>query len=126
MVKSLSLDKNGVRKGAWNKEEDEKLRAYIQRYGHWKSSKVCWDEKLNQFGVTSNQTIRAELVSEGEVALLLATVVNRNHSALSSSTIRKNMQLLGFKVNQLKNVKTKLVYQALGLLLIAIVVKARE
>ncbi|KAL9993235.1 putative transcription factor MYB-HB-like family [Helianthus debilis subsp. tardiflorus] len=35
MVKSLSLDKNGIRKGAWSEEEDDKLRAYIHRYGHW-------------------------------------------------------------------------------------------
>ncbi|KAG8386953.1 hypothetical protein BUALT_Bualt03G0202300 [Buddleja alternifolia] len=26
---------NGVKKGAWSEEEDEKLRAYILRYGHW-------------------------------------------------------------------------------------------
>lgn len=35
MVKTLGLDKNGIRKGAWSDEEDEKLRAYIHRYGHW-------------------------------------------------------------------------------------------
>lgn len=35
MVKRLSFDKNGVKKGAWSEEEDNKLRAYIQRYGHW-------------------------------------------------------------------------------------------
>ena len=35
MVRSLSFDKNGIKKGAWSEEEDDKLRAYIQRYGHW-------------------------------------------------------------------------------------------
>ncbi|KAJ9564464.1 hypothetical protein OSB04_000430 [Centaurea solstitialis] len=35
MVRSLSFDKNGVKKGAWSEEEDDKLRAYIKRYGHW-------------------------------------------------------------------------------------------
>ncbi|XP_076957489.1 transcription repressor MYB4-like [Bidens hawaiensis] len=35
MVKNLGPDKNGIKKGAWSDEEDEKLRAYIQRYGHW-------------------------------------------------------------------------------------------
>ncbi|KAI7739675.1 hypothetical protein M8C21_020542 [Ambrosia artemisiifolia] len=34
MVKT-SIDQNGVKKGAWTEEEDNKLRAYIQRYGHW-------------------------------------------------------------------------------------------
>ncbi|KAJ9549246.1 hypothetical protein OSB04_021789 [Centaurea solstitialis] len=32
MVKS---DKNGMKKGPWSEDEDNKLRAYIQRYGHW-------------------------------------------------------------------------------------------
>ncbi|KAI3824266.1 hypothetical protein L1987_05717 [Smallanthus sonchifolius] len=35
MVKPSKFDKKGVKKGAWSEEEDEKLRAYIQRYGHW-------------------------------------------------------------------------------------------
>ncbi|KAK6919474.1 SANT/Myb domain [Dillenia turbinata] len=28
-------EKNGLRKGTWTQEEDEKLIAYIKRYGHW-------------------------------------------------------------------------------------------
>ncbi|KAL3509541.1 hypothetical protein ACH5RR_028942 [Cinchona calisaya] len=35
MVRTPSIDKNGLKKGAWSKEEDEKLRTYIQKYGHW-------------------------------------------------------------------------------------------
>lgn len=35
MVRSPSIDKNGIRKGEWSKEEDDKLRAYINRYGIW-------------------------------------------------------------------------------------------
>ncbi|KAI3694026.1 hypothetical protein L1987_76984 [Smallanthus sonchifolius] len=35
MAKTPSFDKNGVKKGAWSEDEDNKLRAYIQRYGHW-------------------------------------------------------------------------------------------
>ncbi|KAI3502146.1 hypothetical protein L1887_30177 [Cichorium endivia] len=35
MVKSSWYDDNGVKKGAWSEDEDNKLRAYIQRYGHW-------------------------------------------------------------------------------------------
>ncbi|KAJ6389548.1 hypothetical protein OIU77_027801 [Salix suchowensis] len=35
MVKATLVDKNGVRKGAWSKEEDDKLRVYVQKYGHW-------------------------------------------------------------------------------------------
>ncbi|KAI3714053.1 hypothetical protein L1987_72643 [Smallanthus sonchifolius] len=35
MMKTPSFDKNGMKKGAWSEDEDNKLRAYIQRYGHW-------------------------------------------------------------------------------------------
>ncbi|KAK1423546.1 hypothetical protein QVD17_18850 [Tagetes erecta] len=36
MVKTSSFDTNNeLKKGAWSEEEDQKLRAYIQRYGHW-------------------------------------------------------------------------------------------
>ncbi|KAA8524491.1 hypothetical protein F0562_010914 [Nyssa sinensis] len=35
MVRKPCFDKNGMKKGAWSAEEDNKLRAYIERYGHW-------------------------------------------------------------------------------------------
>ncbi|KAI3793163.1 hypothetical protein L1987_35778 [Smallanthus sonchifolius] len=35
MVRAPCIDKNGMKKGAWSEEEDNKLRDYIQRYGHW-------------------------------------------------------------------------------------------
>lgn len=34
MVRAPFYDKNGLKKGAWSKEEDERLRAYIQSHGH--------------------------------------------------------------------------------------------
>ncbi|KAK4577428.1 hypothetical protein RGQ29_027789 [Quercus rubra] len=35
MVRAPFYDKNGLKKGAWSVEEDDKLRAYIERFGHW-------------------------------------------------------------------------------------------
>ncbi|KAF2292112.1 hypothetical protein GH714_012117 [Hevea brasiliensis] len=35
MVRAPYFDKNGLKKGAWSQEEDDKLRAYVLRYGHW-------------------------------------------------------------------------------------------
>ncbi|KAL1554169.1 transcription factor MYB8-like [Salvia divinorum] len=34
MVKGTYVDKNGVRKGAWTQQEDDKLRACVERFGH--------------------------------------------------------------------------------------------
>ncbi|GAY68388.1 hypothetical protein CUMW_263730 [Citrus unshiu] len=47
MVRAPTYDGRGMKKGAWSKEEDDKLRAYILKYGHWnwaqlpKSGKSC-------------------------------------------------------------------------------------
>ncbi|KAM7498215.1 hypothetical protein LguiA_022629 [Lonicera macranthoides] len=35
MGRKPRIDENGIKKGAWSKEEDDKLRAYVERYGHW-------------------------------------------------------------------------------------------
>ena len=35
MVRAPTYAENGMKKGAWSKEEDDKLRAYILKYGHW-------------------------------------------------------------------------------------------
>ncbi|KVI07050.1 Homeodomain-like protein [Cynara cardunculus var. scolymus] len=35
MVRAPCVDKNGIKKGAWSEEEDDQLRAYVHRYGHW-------------------------------------------------------------------------------------------
>ncbi|KAK8624636.1 hypothetical protein V6N13_089526 [Hibiscus sabdariffa] len=35
MVRAPFYDKNGLKKGEWSREEDDKLRSYIQRFGHW-------------------------------------------------------------------------------------------
>ncbi|KAK9178157.1 hypothetical protein WN943_027347 [Citrus x changshan-huyou] len=35
MVRAPTYDEKGMKKGAWSKEEDDKLRAYILKYGHW-------------------------------------------------------------------------------------------
>ncbi|KAK4438577.1 Transcription factor [Sesamum alatum] len=34
MVRPPSFDSNGIKKGAWSEEEDNKLRAHVQKYGH--------------------------------------------------------------------------------------------
>lgn len=35
MVMGPCYDKHGRKKGAWNEDEDTKLRAYIEKYGHY-------------------------------------------------------------------------------------------
>ncbi|XP_011047494.1 PREDICTED: myb-related protein Myb4-like [Populus euphratica] len=35
MVRAPYFDKNGIKKGAWSQEEDDKLREHIEKYGLW-------------------------------------------------------------------------------------------
>ncbi|XP_074284949.1 transcription factor MYB14-like [Silene latifolia] len=35
MGRTPYFDEKGLKKGAWSQEEDDKLKSYIQRYGHW-------------------------------------------------------------------------------------------
>lgn len=34
MVKPPTFDSNGMKRGAWSKEEDERLSAFVHEYGH--------------------------------------------------------------------------------------------
>ncbi|XP_009766826.1 transcription factor MYB58 isoform X1 [Nicotiana tabacum] len=34
MVRTPSVDKNGIKRGAWSEEEDNKLKAFVERFGH--------------------------------------------------------------------------------------------
>ncbi|MBA0782814.1 hypothetical protein Gotri_000638, partial [Gossypium trilobum] len=34
-VRAAFYDNNGMKKGEWSAEEDDKLRTYVQKYGHW-------------------------------------------------------------------------------------------
>ncbi|KAL8502338.1 hypothetical protein ACS0TY_021469 [Phlomoides rotata] len=35
MVRAPFFDRNGMKKGAWSEEEDNKLRAFVLTHGHW-------------------------------------------------------------------------------------------
>ncbi|CAI9088894.1 OLC1v1023345C1 [Oldenlandia corymbosa var. corymbosa] len=50
MVRSPSVDKNGMKKGAWSQEEDNRLKSYVQRYGHWNWRQLPRFAGLNRCG----------------------------------------------------------------------------
>lgn len=53
MVRAPFYDKDGVKKGAWNLEEDDKLRACILKYGH-----SNWRELPKVAGMQQNKRIK--------------------------------------------------------------------
>ncbi|CAN4104873.1 unnamed protein product [Withania somnifera] len=34
MVRTAFIDKNGIKRGAWSEDEDNKLRTFVERFGH--------------------------------------------------------------------------------------------
>ncbi|CAI9088891.1 OLC1v1023342C1 [Oldenlandia corymbosa var. corymbosa] len=50
MVRGPTIDENGMKKGAWNEEEDNKLRTYIQRHGIWNWRQMPKYAGLNRCG----------------------------------------------------------------------------
>ena len=74
MVRGPYYDKNGIKRGAWSSEEDEKLRAYVERYGHWN-----WRELPKFAGKKSSISIYTcildDLVSNLEAPINNDTVI---------------------------------------------------
>ncbi|KAF9661827.1 hypothetical protein SADUNF_Sadunf19G0109300 [Salix dunnii] len=65
MVRAPYFDKNGVKKGAWSREEDDKLREHVEKYGLWN-----WRE-IPKFAVKKQSTLALKekcsgLTSESE------------------------------------------------------------
>ncbi|KAL0368493.1 UNVERIFIED_CONTAM: Transcription factor [Sesamum calycinum] len=73
MVRPLVVDKNGLKKGAWSEEEDNKLRAYILRYGTaWKTTSPKFAVRLN-FTLATNSARKYHLLAN----LLVADFTSR-------------------------------------------------
>lgn len=34
MGRTPFIDKNGIKRGAWSEDEDNKLRAFVEKFGH--------------------------------------------------------------------------------------------
>ncbi|KAI3714094.1 hypothetical protein L1987_72684 [Smallanthus sonchifolius] len=104
MVRAPFFDKNGIKKGAWSEDEDNKLRAYIERYGHpnWRQLPNLADRaRIDQTTVLKKEQsgsleprvanpkgcplIKNRLNTQQEVEILLA-VLSSDHLTPSSST----------------------------------------
>ncbi|KAL6330359.1 hypothetical protein AAG906_040287 [Vitis piasezkii] len=88
MVRNPCYDKYGRKKGAWSPEEDEKLRAYVQRYGHWN-----WRELPRFAGLSRcGKSCRLRWLN-----YLRPNVKRGNYSKAEEETIKKLHAELGNK-----------------------------
>ncbi|CAK9161596.1 unnamed protein product [Ilex paraguariensis] len=88
MVRTPFFDKNGLKRGLWSEEEDNKLRAYIERYGHWNWRQLPKYAGLSRCGKSCR--LRWKNYLRTDVKL-------RNYSKEEEDTIMKLQDKLGNK-----------------------------
>ncbi|KAK9052006.1 hypothetical protein SSX86_028634 [Deinandra increscens subsp. villosa] len=106
MVRSPFFDKNGIKKGAWSDEEDNKLRAYIQRYGHPNWRELPKFAGLSRCGKSCRLRWMNYLrpnVKHGNFTKEEEDVITRVHNKLGNKWSKMAAMLPGRSDNEIKN-----------------------
>ncbi|KDP38959.1 hypothetical protein JCGZ_00716 [Jatropha curcas] len=106
MAKSSCCDKNGLKKGPWTSEEDQKLIAYIQKHGHGRWRTLPKNAGLKRCGKSCRlrwtNYLRPDIkrgkfsVEEEDAIIQLHSVLGNKWSAIAS-------RLPGRTDNEIKN-----------------------
>ncbi|KAK9052007.1 hypothetical protein SSX86_028635 [Deinandra increscens subsp. villosa] len=106
MVRAPSFDKNGIKKGAWSEDEDNKLRAYIQRYGHPNWRELPKFAGLSRCGKSCRLRWMNYLrpnVKHGSFTKEEEDVIIRVHNKLGNKWSKMAALLPGRSDNEIKN-----------------------
>ncbi|KAK2981413.1 hypothetical protein RJ640_010456 [Escallonia rubra] len=106
MVRAPSFDKNGLKKGAWSEEEDEKLRVYIQRYGHWNWRQLPKFAGLSRCGKSCRLRWKNYLqpnVKRGNYSKQEVELILKLHDRLGTKWSAMAEKLPGRTDNEIKN-----------------------
>ncbi|KAL8196627.1 hypothetical protein R6Q57_024922 [Mikania cordata] len=106
MVRPPCFDKNGIKKGAWSEDEDNKLRAYILRYGHPNWRELPKLAGLSRCGKSCRLRWMNYLrpnVKHGNFTKEEEDVITRVHNKLGNKWSKMAALLPGRSDNEIKN-----------------------
>ncbi|XP_051127966.1 transcription factor MYB15-like [Andrographis paniculata] len=106
MVRAGCVDESGVKRGAWSEEEDNKLRAYVLRYGHWNWRLLPKYAGLNRCGKSCRLRWMNYLkpgVKRGQFTIEEGELVRRLHQELGNRWSAIAAKLPGRTDNEVKN-----------------------
>ncbi|KAI3714095.1 hypothetical protein L1987_72685 [Smallanthus sonchifolius] len=106
MVRAPCFDKNGIKKGAWSEDEDNKLRAYIERYGHPNWRELPKLAGLSRCGKSCRLRWMNYLrpnVRHGNFTKEEEDVITRVHNKLGNKWSKMAALLPGRSDNEIKN-----------------------
>ncbi|KAL4351827.1 hypothetical protein GQ457_06G004520 [Hibiscus cannabinus] len=106
MVRTPSCDKSGLRKGTWTPEEDQKLRAYVTKYGCWNWRQLPKYAGLQRCGKSCRLRWLNYLrpnVKRGNYSKEEEETIVRLHASLGNKWSAIAAQLPGRTDNEVKN-----------------------
>ncbi|KAK8564069.1 hypothetical protein V6N13_005720 [Hibiscus sabdariffa] len=106
MVRTPSCDKTGLRKGTWTPEEDQKLRAYVTKYGCWNWRQLPKYAGLQRCGKSCRLRWLNYLrpnVKRGNYSKEEEETIVRLHESLGNKWSAIAAQLPGRTDNEVKN-----------------------
>ncbi|KAD3642046.1 hypothetical protein E3N88_31270 [Mikania micrantha] len=106
MVRAPCFDKNGIKKGAWSEDEDNRLRAYIHRYGHPNWRELPKLAGLSRCGKSCRLRWMNYLrpnVKHGNFTKEEEDVITRVHNELGNKWSKIAALLPGRSDNEIKN-----------------------
>ncbi|XP_076952512.1 transcription factor MYB15-like [Bidens hawaiensis] len=106
MVRAPCVDKNGIKKGAWSEEEDNQLRSYVQRYGHWNWRELPKYAGLARCGKSCRlrwMNYLRPTVKRGNFSKEEEDLITKYHSEMGNKWSAIAAKLPGRSDNEIKN-----------------------